>query len=340
MKHLIVIIFSWLPVTVCFGQADFSVGQNVEVYDPIEKNWFASTILKTGSGQFFIHYKGYDAKWDVWVGPDRIRRPGESKASPVYSLVSTDEVVYRYMARDEVRIAYWTPDSSSFLSGADTYSFKKLPGQDFQSSIKKLEGRVTLYFVPVDDNSFIIYHFDGYFTYYHRNKEAGLELQRKGYGPKADSIIAHINKLEAGSRAAAAKGAQDKQFKSFSAYISTLKSKRTDPNLEAEITKWWNGDGQVVNPLLKIYLEEDFSVKRNNLGVILNKYIIVMLAYKQGSDGKCFIRWETLGYENQGGGTYGTRLRAGLEPNSYYRIDGINLNAGKGYEVDCASIKK
>jgi hypothetical protein len=39
--------------------------------------WFSSKILerKQSSGQllFHIHYLGYDASWDEWVGSERIR---------------------------------------------------------------------------------------------------------------------------------------------------------------------------------------------------------------------------------------------------------------------------
>lgn len=64
------------------GECNFQPGEIVEVYDPIEKNWFSSKILKAENARWFIHYNGYDSKWDTWATCDRIRRPGESKPTP------------------------------------------------------------------------------------------------------------------------------------------------------------------------------------------------------------------------------------------------------------------
>ena len=50
---------------------NFQVGEMVEVYD-----------LKAESQKWFIHYEGYDSKWDTWATCDRIRRHGESKPTP------------------------------------------------------------------------------------------------------------------------------------------------------------------------------------------------------------------------------------------------------------------
>lgn len=35
--------------------------------------WYAATILQAQNGKWFIHYDGYDSKYDLWVGPERIR---------------------------------------------------------------------------------------------------------------------------------------------------------------------------------------------------------------------------------------------------------------------------
>ncbi len=67
---------------------DFQIGEIVEVYDPIEKNWFTSKILKNDGQKWFIHYDGYDSKWDTWATCDRIRRIGESKTTPGNSTTS------------------------------------------------------------------------------------------------------------------------------------------------------------------------------------------------------------------------------------------------------------
>ncbi len=54
----------------------YQVGEVVEVYDPIEKAWFPSSILKVQDGKYFIHYTNYDPKWDTWVTAERIRNAG------------------------------------------------------------------------------------------------------------------------------------------------------------------------------------------------------------------------------------------------------------------------
>ncbi len=64
------------------SDCDFQKGEKVEVYDPIEKKWFASDILKTETNQWYIHYEGYDSKWDTWAKCDFIRRIGTTKAIP------------------------------------------------------------------------------------------------------------------------------------------------------------------------------------------------------------------------------------------------------------------
>lgn len=53
-----------------------STGSKVEVYDPIEKGWFPSTILKVDGEKYFIHFENYDSKWDTWVTAERIRQVG------------------------------------------------------------------------------------------------------------------------------------------------------------------------------------------------------------------------------------------------------------------------
>lgn len=71
------------------GDCNFQIGEKVEVFDPIEKNWFTSSILKIEETKWFIHYDGYDSKWDTWATCDRIRRIGESKATPTSSAATT-----------------------------------------------------------------------------------------------------------------------------------------------------------------------------------------------------------------------------------------------------------
>ncbi|MCA9520506.1 MAG: hypothetical protein KC609_06020 [Myxococcales bacterium] len=35
--------------------------------------WYKARVLQVGNRRWFIHYKGYSASWNQWVGPHRIR---------------------------------------------------------------------------------------------------------------------------------------------------------------------------------------------------------------------------------------------------------------------------
>jgi len=48
-------------------------GSRVLVKEGIK--WYPATVLDTRSGEWFIHYDGYDAKYDLWVGESRIKDP-------------------------------------------------------------------------------------------------------------------------------------------------------------------------------------------------------------------------------------------------------------------------
>ena len=68
--------------------SDFQVGNLVEVWDPIEKGWFPSSILKNEPGRYYIHFTGYDAKWDTWVTPERVRQAGSGKKNDPAPIVN------------------------------------------------------------------------------------------------------------------------------------------------------------------------------------------------------------------------------------------------------------
>ncbi|MFA6570191.1 MAG: agenet domain-containing protein [Bacteroidota bacterium] len=71
----------------------FNTGSTVEVYDPIGKGWFRSTILKEQDGKYFIHFKNYDSKYDTWVTAESIRPIGsgnQNDPGPAGSNVSKE----------------------------------------------------------------------------------------------------------------------------------------------------------------------------------------------------------------------------------------------------------
>lgn len=49
----------------------FTTGSTV--YIEWEKVWYASTLLAYELGLYHVHYQGFDAFWDEWVAPSRIR---------------------------------------------------------------------------------------------------------------------------------------------------------------------------------------------------------------------------------------------------------------------------
>jgi hypothetical protein len=48
-------------------------GSRVLVKEGIK--WYPASVLDTKPGEWFIHYDGYDAKYDLWVGESRIKDP-------------------------------------------------------------------------------------------------------------------------------------------------------------------------------------------------------------------------------------------------------------------------
>ena len=46
-----------------------------------QNTWYPATVLKREGERAFIHYDGYEARWDEWVGPDRLRVTKAAAAS-------------------------------------------------------------------------------------------------------------------------------------------------------------------------------------------------------------------------------------------------------------------
>lgn len=59
--------------------ADFKPGDRVEV--KWRGKWFAAEVLEAKKGKWKVHYQGYDAEWDEWVGAARVRAPKTSTVS-------------------------------------------------------------------------------------------------------------------------------------------------------------------------------------------------------------------------------------------------------------------
>lgn len=50
---------------------------SIKVNDKVQvewgKKWWAAEVLKVENGKYFIHYTGWEARWDEWVTSERIR---------------------------------------------------------------------------------------------------------------------------------------------------------------------------------------------------------------------------------------------------------------------------
>lgn len=58
-------------------RASYQDGDAVQVL--WKGQWWPAHILKVKDDNLYIHYDGYEAKWDEWVGPDRYRKLGGLK---------------------------------------------------------------------------------------------------------------------------------------------------------------------------------------------------------------------------------------------------------------------
>lgn len=332
-----------LLVSVHFAFGQYAVGQELEVYDPIEKNWFPSLVLKVEGVKYFIHYKGYDPKWDVWVDASRMRKPGEVKASPILYLIGSTERLYTYYVEEQIFIDYLTPDSVAFRVGrtnGDYYSFKRQSGMDFLLGKNKIY-ESNLYVVPVDNNSFLLTRSHDNLSYFNRDQAEGKRIMSGAeLGNHVDGALAHIRELETTAADNAHKKADDEQFTAISHFIKNYSSKKNDPQLINDITKWWNGTGKVVNPLLKVFIANgDYAVQRNEFGVILNKHVTALLVFHWAADNKCYVRWQNFGYENTGGATYSTELKSWTPTDITFNMEGQRLGSGQPYVLDCAAAK-
>lgn len=54
------------------GNATFAKGDKVEVEE--NGKWYPATVLDVRPGEWYIHYDGYSAQYDLWVGPGRIKK--------------------------------------------------------------------------------------------------------------------------------------------------------------------------------------------------------------------------------------------------------------------------
>lgn len=65
----------WLPPERIreYVPKSYAVGSKMQAYSEDDSAWYPVTILKSWYGLHYIHYDGYDASWDEWVGPDALK---------------------------------------------------------------------------------------------------------------------------------------------------------------------------------------------------------------------------------------------------------------------------
>ena len=110
--------------------------------------------------------------------------------------------------------------------------------------------------------------------------------------------------------------------------------------MEKGVVKWWNGDGSTVNPGIKIYfMQPEFRIVRNDLGIVLHKIVDGLIVYPKG--GKCYVMWKGFAYESLGGGAFDGTVRVWSHPSgNFYTIEGVEFDANTSYEVSCNSLRK
>jgi hypothetical protein len=112
----------------------YRVGEQVQV--DWKGTWYKGTILEAASGRYKIRYAGYDASWDEWVPPARLRKTtqptaAEQKAanSPVgrYQCATFDAGQLNIVA--EFTLAANGTYVDSFRKGSGRYSYDAKTGR-------------------------------------------------------------------------------------------------------------------------------------------------------------------------------------------------------------------
>lgn len=244
---------------------------------------------------------------------------------------------------NELSVQYLTSDSIGFSFKEKLYSLKKTPEFNFLKNY-------FFYAKKIDNNSFVIYQVaNEAWNYFDTDKSKINEPDREKRCPSEPLVkliedIRLFDKKQAEAEKANLEAAKAKDKirtpEVINNYAKNFKSKRTDPELEKGIVKWWNGDGSTVNPGIKIYfIQPEFIIVRNNLGVVLHKTVEGLILYPK--NGKCYVMWKKFAYESLGGGVFDKTVRVWSNPSgNYYTIDGIEFDVNTSYEVNCSALKR
>ncbi len=67
-------LFMFAATSITFAQADYKVGDKIEVQYTGGGSWFKAEVLETKDGSYKIRYNGYGSSYDEWVTPAKMRR--------------------------------------------------------------------------------------------------------------------------------------------------------------------------------------------------------------------------------------------------------------------------
>ena len=73
-------------------------------------------------------------------------------------------------------------------------------------------------------------------------------------------------------------------------YFSSIANKKNDPALAGNIIKYWNGSWPGSPAYKIIFVDGDFHIAKNNVGIPLRRSITAWVLFKQ--NGKCYAQWQ------------------------------------------------
>ncbi len=248
------------------------------------------------------------------------------------------------------RIHYYHITYSSFVSRANTYFAEdSLPviavstdtisvgGNNFikkSDGLYKSPGNTYLY---MPDNETLVFRdpdMSSWASFYQKDINNANKLISQEY--KSEKELAATNKAISNMKNGKSKAIID-------SYFAGLRNKKNDAALASTITKYWNSHWPASPAYKVIFLDEDFHIATNDLGIPLRKSISAWVVYKENN--QCFGQWHEYGYEYMGGGTYAKEL-------SYWKMNSRDfyitketsqgredLHSGERFTFDCSLIK-
>ena len=230
-----------------------------------------------------------------------------------------------YFAKDSLDLMFISPDTISV--GANNF-IKKSDG------LYLSPGHTYLYMPDKETLVFRDPDISNWASFYQKDINKANRLISQDY--KSEKELAATN--------AAIKNSKNSKTKAvLNGYFSSRSTKKNDPALANNIIKYWK-DHWPSSPAYKvIFLDNDFNIRKNDLGIPLRRSITAWVFYKH--NGKCYAQWHEYGYEYEGGGTYSKEFSHWqMNDPSYYIIAETkegkeDLHSGVEFEFDCGIVK-